>query len=231
MDGYDAETTAAGVGELCALVTGLEQTLATWADTTSQWLGTTGKITGTGIDKLTRPTVLELLHAQNSPMAGAGFVAGAGVLGENRSYIAWWQGEDMERVDALANFSPQSLGRYIRAEWFKVPMTTGQPHVTGPYIDLLCTDEYVLTFTHPVLRNGELAGVVGVDVTAQTFERAALGILRRIGPSAVLLNADGRSIVSACAEVDSGDMVTPAKDAQEFAVGRAFKIFSATAGR
>ena len=89
----------------------------------------------------------------------------------------------MERVDALANFSPHATSRYIKAEWFKLPMATGQPHVTGPYIDLLCTDEYVLTFTHPLYKDGDFAGVVGLDVTAQSLERATLGLLRGIGPA------------------------------------------------
>lgn len=230
MNGNEAATTAAEVEELAELVSGMEQKLAAWAHATGEWLESSGKITGTGIDKLVRPIVHELIHTPGSSIAGAGFVAAAGLLGEDRSYIAWWQGGDMERVDALANFSPQSMSRYVRAEWFKVPMATGSPHVTGPYIDLLCTDEYVLTFTHPVSMNGRLAGVVGMDVTAQTFERTALSLLRHIGPTAVLLNSDGRSIVSACAEVDAGDMVAPAADAQEFAIGRAFRIVSATAG-
>lgn len=233
MNGNEAARTTAGVGELTALVAGLEDKLARWAQSTSSWLGSTGKttakITGTGIDKLIRPAAVEFLHEPGSLIAGAGFVAAAGLLGEDRSYIAWWQGEDMERVDALANFSPQSMSRYVRAEWFKVPMATGQPHVTGPYIDLLCTDEYVLTFTHPIFKDDALAGVVGIDVTAQTLERTALKTLCGIGPHAVLVNADGRTIVSSGAEVDAGDIVGASPDAQEFSVGRAFKIYSATA--
>lgn len=181
------------------------------------------------MDKFIRPAVSGFLHEKDSILAGAGFVAAAGLLGEERSCVAWWQGADMERVDALANFSPQSTSRYVKAEWFKVAMATGQPHVTGPYIDLLCTDEYVLTFTHPIFRNGAPAGVVGLDVTAQSLERAALGILRSIGPPAVLVNAGGRSVVSASAEVDAGDVAKLAEGAAEFPVGRAFSIYSATA--
>ena len=229
MNGNDAAHAATGVGQLNALIGGLEDKLAAWAEATSSWLGTTGKVTGTGIDKFIRPAVAGFMSEENSLLAGAGFVAAAGLLGEERSYIAWWQGADMERVDALANFSPQSTSRYVKAEWFKVPMATGQPHVTGPYIDLLCTDEYVLTFTHPIFRDGEPAGVVGLDVTAQAMERAALGILRQIGPHAVLVNAGGRSVVSASAEVDAGDVATLAQGAADYPVGRQFSICSATA--
>ena len=228
MNGNDAAHMTAGVGELAALIAGLEEKLGQWAESTSEWLGTAGKATGTAIDKFIRPTVLGFMHEAGGLVAGAGFVAAAGLLGEDRSYIAWWQGGDMERVDALANFSPQSMSRYTKAEWFKVPMATGQPHVTGPYIDLLCTDEYVLTFTHPIFRDGALAGVVGMDVTAQSLERAALATLRGIGPRAALVNAGGRSIVSAAPDVDAGDIVRPADGALRHAVGRQFTIYSAT---
>ncbi|MFQ4147651.1 cache domain-containing protein [Arthrobacter sp. LAPM80] len=229
MNGNDAAQTTSAVGELAALIAGLEDKLAGWAESASCWLDSQGKVTGTAVDKFIRPAVEAFLHEPGSLLAGAGFVAAAGLLGAERSYIAWWQGEDMERVDALANFSPQSMSRYVKAEWFKVPMATGLPHVTGPYIDLLCTDEYVLTFTHPIVKDGVLAGVVGMDVTAQMLERTALHILREIAPHAVLVNAEGRSIVCAGADVDAGDVVSLADGAQEFPVGRQFRILSATA--
>ncbi|MHA7270691.1 cache domain-containing protein [Arthrobacter sp. HLT1-20] len=229
MNGNDAARTSAPVTEVASLIAGIEAALDQWAAATSTWLEASGKITGTAIDKFIRPTVLDMMNNPTSLTAGAGFVAADGIMGVNRSYIAWWQGSDMERVDALANFSPHATSRYIKAEWFKLPMATGKPHVTGPYIDLLCTDEYVLTFTHPLYKDGAFAGVVGLDVTAQSLERATLGLLRTIGPNAVLVNSDGRSIVSAGADVDAGDVVQAASGAQEYAAGRHFRIISATA--
>ncbi|MGO4382805.1 cache domain-containing protein [Specibacter sp. RAF43] len=234
MTGKDAARMTTGVTELTALLAGIEQRIDHWAAATTAWLnvaggGGGGKVTGSAIDKFIRPTVKEMLHEPGSVVAGAGFVAGAGLLGPDRSYIAWWQGEDLERVDALANFSPQSMSRYVKTEWFKVPLETGLPHVTGPYIDLLCTDEYVLTFTNPVRRLGDIVGVVGMDITAQTLERTSLAALRHIGPGAALVNAGGRSIVCASPAVDAGDVVSPAPEAAVYAVGRQFRIFSATA--
>lgn len=137
----------------------------------------------------------------------------------------------MVRVDVLANFSPQSMSDYVKAEWFKVPLAPGQPCVTGVYIDPLRPDEYVPTFTHPIVKDGALAGVVGMDVTAQALKRTALATLRSSGPHAALVNTGGPSIVSASADVAAGDIVTAAEGAQEFPVGRQFTIFSATASR
>ena len=128
------------------------------------------------MDKLIRPVVEELVRTPDGYVAGAGFLANAGLLGPERSYIAWWQGEEMEHVDALANFSPNSISRYVKSEWFRIPVETGQAHVTGPYVDFLCTDEYVLTFTHPVFcrADGPVVGIVGMDVTVQRLERGAM---------------------------------------------------------
>lgn len=239
--GYPAE-----VREIEALVAGIEGQVADWATTTSAWLDGCGKPTGTAVDKFIRPSVQALLHSPGAKVAGAGFIATLGLLGPDRSYIAWWQGDDMERVDALANFSPQSLSRYTRAEWFRIPTETGQPHVTGPYIDLLCTDEYVLTFTHPVFKDGQIAGIVGMDVTAQTLERLGLPPLQKIGPRAALVNVagsaaavsnsaathpavandGGRAVICATADIDAGDRVVPASGAESWPAGRQFRIYS-----
>ncbi|WP_125611215.1 cache domain-containing protein [Specibacter cremeus] len=226
MNGNDA---APATAELRTLVEGIEGRIDDWAAATTRWLNDAGKLSGSAIDKFVRPTVSDMLLAPGSNVTGAGFIASAGLLGPDRSYIAWWQGEDLERVDALANFSPQSMSRYVGAEWFKVPVATRRPHVTGPYIDLLCTDEYVLTFTHPVFRGDAVAGIVGLDVTAQTLERRALPLLRRIGPRAALVSAGGRTIVCAAPDVDAGDVIGPAEGAAATPIGRSFTLLAAAA--
>lgn len=233
MDGDGAELKARvspevqGVEEVDALIRGIERQLDDWAAATTAWITASGKLTGTAVDKVIRPAVQSMLQAPDSMVVGAGFVATPGLLGPDRSYIAWWQGEDLERVDALANFSPQSLSRYLKSEWFRIPMETGKPHVTGPFIDLLCTDEYVLTFSHPVFDGGTLAGIVGVDVTAQTLERMGLPLLRRIGERAALVNDGGRTVICAASDIDAGDIVSAAAGAASHAVGRQFRIISA----
>ncbi|WP_230009579.1 cache domain-containing protein, partial [Microbacterium sp. Bi128] len=175
--------------ELDATIAGIEHCLTEWAaDTGAALAAMSGKVTGTAVDKLIRPVVEELVQLPGGYAAGAGFIANAGLLGPGRSYIAWWQGPDLEHVDALANFSPNSISRYVKAEWFRIPVETGRAHVTGPYVDFLCTDEYVLTFTHPVFTrpDGPVAGIVGIDVTVQRLERGAMAALRRLGGRATL---------------------------------------------
>jgi len=221
------EDTPESLRQLETLLSALEGRLADWAEQTTDWLGGTAKVTSTAVDKFIRPAVETLLHHSGVPIAGAGFVANLGLLAPDRSYIAWWQGEDMERVDALANFSPQPVSRYMKAEWFRVPVSTGKPHVTGPYIDLLCTDEYVCTFTRPVFRLGAIAGIVGMDVTAQRLERMILPLLRQLGPSAAMVNQAGRAVVAVATSTDAGDAVRPAPGATSHPVGEHFTVLTA----
>lgn len=222
--------TAAG---LDAAITGIEARLSAWAGAAGAALAAlSGKVTGTAVDKLIRPVVEELVQTPGGYAAGAGFIANAGLLGPERSYIAWWQGPDLEHVDALANFSPNSISRYVKAEWFRIPVETGQAHVTGPYVDFLCTDEYVLTFTHPVFctPGGPVAGIVGIDVTVQRLERGAMPVLRRIGPRATLVYSDGRAIVSAASDIAAGDLTAADEACSAYPVGRRFTIWSSASG-
>lgn len=219
--------------DLDATIAGIEHRLAAWAaDAGAALAAMSGKVTGTAVDKLIRPVVEELVQQPGGYAAGAGFIANAGLLGPERSYIAWWQGPDLEHVDALANFSPNSISRYVKAEWFRIPVETGQAHVTGPYVDFLCTDEYVLTFTHPVFTrpDGPVAGIVGIDVTVQRLERGAMPALRRIGGRATLANADGRAVVSAAPDIDAGDLISPDEPCAHYPVGRTFTVWSNAAG-
>ncbi|WP_287899780.1 cache domain-containing protein [Arthrobacter sp.] len=222
-----AEDAPESIRHLNTLLDTLDSRLVTWAEQTTAWLAATPRITSTAVDKVIRPAVEALLHQPGSPFAGAGFVANLGLLAPDRSYIAWWQGDDMERVDALANFSPQPVSRYMRAEWFRVPVSTGLPHVTGPYIDLLCTDEYVCTFTHPVFRDGLVAGIVGLDITAQNLEVMALASLRTLGPEAALVSDAGRAIVAVSPSVDPGDAVHAAPGSVSYRLGRHFTAHTA----
>ncbi len=79
----------------------------------------------------------------------------------------------------------QSLNKenidYSALEWYRVPMTTGEPHVAGPYVDYLCSDEYTITIAVPADVDGERIGVAGLDLLVSAVERdlthrfAALG--------------------------------------------------------
>lgn len=145
---------------------------------------------------------------------GAGYVASPGVLRDQSLYLAWWQGDNRQLLgDSPAPASGDPLD-YTRREWFRVPVRTGHRHVTGPYVDYICSDEYVVTCTVPVIVDGHVVGVAGADVLAETLERLLMPVLQAEG--ATLLGDHGQTMVSADHHISPGVVATwPAEYQQE----------------
>ncbi|WP_254052159.1 cache domain-containing protein [Aeromicrobium sp. A1-2] len=149
------------------------------------------------------PHVRTLLDTAD--VVGAGYVAARGALSDQPLYLAWWQGDDqhlLAEADAPATGDPLD---YTRHPWFRTPQLTGRPHVTGPYVDFVCTDEYVMTTTVPVISHGTMVGVVGADTLVETLEALLLPILR--SADATLVNDQGRAAVSSDPHLATGSLM------------------------
>lgn len=148
------------------------------------------------IDAVERVMRAEL--AARDVVFGGGVVADPARL-DGTALMAWWQAlgpsRDLRRLDAGATESGY-VRSYEEIEWFRVPADTGEPHMTGPYVDLLCTDQATLTFTAPLVVDGAFAGVVGADVTVPDFERAIGDALRAAGADALVVTSEGRVAAS-----------------------------------
>jgi hypothetical protein len=141
----------------------------------------------------------------SSPIVGAGYVAARGALSDEPLYLAWWQGDDQQLLaesDAPGTGDPLD---YTRHPWFRTPERTGRPYVTGPYVDFVCTDEYVMTSTAPVVSRGAMVGVVGADTLVETLESLLLPALR--SADATLVNENGRTVISADPHLATGNPV------------------------
>jgi len=157
-------------------------------------------------------TLSELVHPLATrtlvehPVVGAGFVATPGWLSDRQHFLAWWQGEDRTLLAERGVPLGHHVFDYTRHEWFQTPLATGQRHVTGPYVDYVCTDEYVLTATVPVLVGGQMAGVAGADTRLETFEQLMAEPLRGAG-DVVLVNGHDRCVVATDPLLRSGQRV------------------------
>jgi hypothetical protein len=164
---------------------------AAWAD------GPTAGV----LDRCCRELVTADLMRVGSIVSGAGFVARPGWVTDAHWHLAWWQGPSASRLVADLEPTSASFRDYTGLEWWRVPARTGEPHITGPYVDYLCTDDYTLTLTAPVHRDGDLLGVVGVDIYVRTIEPIVLAQLNRLGSTAgarggTVVNGGGRVIAS-----------------------------------
>ena len=144
-------------------------------------------------------------------VVGSGMIAHPDLIDDAPWHLAWWTADAGGRIAALrveSDPARDGFRDYTVLEWWAVPRRTGRRHITGPYVDYLCTDEYTLTFTVPVHRpDGSLAAVVGSDVYVARAERLLLPSLRAAGRPATVVNAAGRVVVSTSSAHVAGSLV------------------------
>jgi hypothetical protein len=153
----------------------------------------------------------EVLTAPGQLAVGLGLVAAPRPDRDVR--LLWWQADpDGGPITALRpDLRPASLDfyDYPSSEWFDVPRQSGRRHVVGPYVDVHGTGRYLLTLTAPLLGGGEFLGVVGADVPVNRFENH---LLRALGPgvdTVLVLNEEGRAVLSTSPRWLVGDLVDP----------------------
>jgi hypothetical protein len=157
-----------------------------------------------------------MLRLPDLPLVGAGFVAAPGALADAPYWLEWVTTDHdvaeptVEPLEAQTDPEADDFRDYTALAWFSGPRDDGGPHVTGPYVDYLCTDEYTLTFTQPVLVEESFVGVVGADLFARSMEAAVLPAMGRLETPSMLVNAAGR-VVAACRTAwVTGDLVREA---------------------
>lgn len=178
------------------------------------------------IGKVVRP----VLETAGTPLVGAGLVLQPGVLADARHWMEWWHrgpggASGVRKLHPVLDADAESFYDYTVLPWFVIPRSTGARHVTGPYVDWLCTEEYTLTFTVPLFgthpeRGREYLGVVGADIVNSWLERRLLPLLHRAGRPAALVNAEGRVVVANDTSLVSGS-VTHAADVPALWAGAA----------
>ncbi|MFE2582855.1 cache domain-containing protein [Streptomyces sp. NPDC059378] len=145
-----------------------------------------------------RPHLTSRLR-QGGLVSGLGFVAAPGLLADTDTLLEWWQADAAGQVAPLLldlEGSDSPYADYTHWEWYAHPRDTGCRIVAGPYVDYLCSDEYSLTFSLPVLSEGRFAGVAAADVYLRHFETTVAPLLRRLPAPARLVNARGRVAAS-----------------------------------
>lgn len=173
-------------------------------------VGSDGRLAAGALADLVEPTTTAALAAH--PVVGAGFIAAPGWLTDRDLFLAWWQGERREPLAERGVPIGHHVFDYTRHEWFQTPLATGQRHVAGPYVDYVCTDEYVLTATSPVMQDGRLIGLVGADTLLATFEDLMRDVVDAgAAADVVLVNAQDRCVVAADPLLRSGQRVDVAR--------------------
>jgi hypothetical protein len=163
-----------------------------------------------------KPLALAQLRRPDALVIGSGLVADPDLIDGAPWHLLWWTaGPDrsIAPLQVVSDPARDGFRDYTLLEWWAAPRRTGRPHITGPYVDYLCTDAYTLTFTVPVHRpDGSMAAVVGSDVYVARAERLLLPALRAGGRPATVLNSAGRVVVSSHSGHATGALVRKTPD-------------------
>lgn len=173
--------------------------LMEWVDPCAQSLAAlleSGSLTRQRLDAVVEPFALRTLALPNAPVYGAGFIAALDLLSDAHSHLAWWQGSDRRQLVLASQSVNKEYIDYSELEWYRVPMSTGEPHVAGPYVDYLCSDEYTITIAVPARADGRLLGVAGLDLLVSEVERDLTPRFAALGQQVTLTNGVGRVVVS-----------------------------------
>jgi DNA-binding FadR family transcriptional regulator len=162
-------------------------------------------LTSETVDAQVQTSALTELNDYAGLVVGAGFVAAPGLLVDTRWHLSWWVApatdtrgkvQPARQLTIVEDQESEFFRDYTRLEWWR-GATDGSPrHVTGPYVDYLCTDEFILTLTMPVVVDGTLLGVAGADVSVAALEKRFLPGLNRLGVRVSIVNADDRVVLS-----------------------------------
>lgn len=207
-----------GVSTVTRAFQGIFERIDGWRTAIEDHVSTGSALTRAGIDSLVEKIVVPEFTREGSFTIGAGFVAAPGLIEDAPWHLAWWLGDlntfglgsdtpSIRRLDAVEDPAAESFRDYTTLEWWRVPSETGRRHITGPYVDYLCTDEYTLTLTEPVNRGPERIGVVGADLYVEDLENVLLPDLRAIGRPTTLVNAHSRVVVSTDVHLPTGALL------------------------
>jgi hypothetical protein len=158
--------------------------------------------------------VQELLREPGQLAVGLGLVVAPRPELDLPQHLEWWQidpdaGGELHTLEP--DLRPMSLGYYdyTTAEWYDVPRRTGRRHAFGPHVDVHGTGRYVLTLTEPVVAASGFVGVAGADVPVRRFEASLLQALGHLPVPFVVLNDEGRIVLSTAPRWLVGALVQP----------------------
>lgn len=201
-----AHVVTASIGDTFAQ---LDAAVEPWRATMEDLFASETAPTAATIEAAAGAFVRPALTAPGGLITGAGFIAAPEAVADAPWYLAWWMrsGGEPERLAFTSDPHNAEFRDYTMLEWWRVPASTLTPHLTGPYVDYVCTEDYTLTLTVPVFAHGTLIGVVGADSLVDRLEREILPAMRTLERVATVVNASGRVVTSTDTRRDPGSLL------------------------
>ena len=223
-------------GTVAEVFRGVFDQLAEWREPIRSLLGAGTDVRAQTLDTVVADLVIPRLEEPDPMLVGAGFIADGEIVRGGGVHFAWWLGPlddnpvlgsttEPTRLDLSTRGYTEYLRDFRALEWYRIPATTRHAHVTGPYVDHLCTCDYILTLTMPVHDRDEerMVGVIGADVAVRRLEQALLAAFLQVDEPLALVNEHGRVVLSTEPALRVGQLAGPgstsvAVDGTRFAV-------------
>lgn len=215
-----------------AVFTSVFDQLAAWRAPIEQLIASSPEVRPADLDTAVADLVMPRLVEDDPLLVGAGFIADGEIVRGRDVHFAWWLGPleanpvlgsttEPTRLDLTTRGYTEYLRDFRALEWYRIPATTRHAHVTGPYVDHLCTCDYILTLTMPVHAGGgaagddaRMVGVVGADVAVRRLEQELLAAFLDVPEPLALVNEDGRVVVSTEPTLQVGQLAPAWQHAQ-----------------
>ncbi|MDP9028180.1 MAG: cache domain-containing protein, partial [Actinomycetota bacterium] len=143
--------------------------------------------------------LIRALSAHSRAACGLGLVLAPGLVDGCARWLQWyWKSPGRPPTRLRANLDPNDpdFYDYTLAPWYRRPFDTDEPAITGPYVDFICSNEYVFTLAVPISARGRYVGIAGADVRAAHIERLLTPALSAAPMPTVVASREGRIIAS-----------------------------------
>lgn len=195
--------------EVAEVFDGILATVDAWRVLLEQRLADASTATAEQLDPFVETFAVPAVTA-GGLITGAGFVCAPGLLSDAAWHLAWWLAAPPNGARRLATVDDPASDQfrdYTALEWWRVPERTRQRHLTGPYVDYVCTDDYTVTITMPVTSGGRLLGMVGIDALVDRLDGELRHLLRAGGAETAVVNASARVVTATQSHLEPGSLL------------------------
>lgn len=157
--------------------------------------GKKGKLSESDIKHI-RPTLVRALMRLEGNAFSLGIILDENIIPSTNYSLTWLElAEDGSIQDDLNIRYPWrgSFYEYSKADWMNLPRLNREAVVVGPYVDF---DKYLLTLAVPIVVSGRFMGVTAADVRLDDFERSVACPLSKFEQPCLIVNSEGRVVVS-----------------------------------
>lgn len=163
-------------------------------DVLDSW-GKKGKLADADIKQM-RPSLIRALMRLEGSAFSLGIILDENIIPGTSYSLTWLElAEDGSIQDDLNVRYPWrgSFYEYSKADWMNLPRLSREAVVVGPYVDF---DKYLLTLAVPIVVSNQFIGVAAADVRLDDFERSVAYPLSKCEQPCLLVNSEGRVVVS-----------------------------------